>query len=138
MFALLKPSPFKDKVPRWAVKVPHYPLVFGFSAFADLFICSEDQKHVAVLATEKPELIQLKFESITAFEEEFLSNTDVRKSFFREADYLALTSRLGALSSEECFYAVPYRSLGGSGNLNTYEKGNAWVHLDLYGQTVGL
>jgi len=28
--------------------------------------------------------------------------------------------------------------VGGSGAIDTYQKGDAWVHLDLFGQTVGL
>jgi len=138
MFNLFTPLSFKAKAPRWAARAPRYSFVFGLSPFADLFVCSEDQKLIAVIATERPELIELKFESLAAFEKDFLSNTSVRQHFFREADNAALCARLGPLNSEQCFYPVPFRSVGGSGDLNTYEKGNVWVHLDLYGQTVGL
>ena len=138
MFNTFPPIAFKDRAPRWAAKVPRYSRIFGYSSFAHLFVCSEDQTLVAVVVTEHPEFIELTFESLAAFEQQFLGNSDVRREFFKEQDHAALCARLGPLGNEECFYPVPFRSIGGSGDLSTYEKGNVWVHLDLYGQTVGL
>jgi hypothetical protein len=138
MFALFSPAPLATKAPRWAKKSNGYRVVFGFSPFADLFVCSEDQSRFAVISTEKPELIELKSGDMSNFTEQFLGSEKIRDDFFRAHEYRALCERLGELQNEECFFPVPFRSIGGSGALDTYAKGNAWVHLDIYGQTIGL
>ena len=139
MFQLFDPTALKEKAPRWAKRLgDRYPLIFGLSPFGHLFVCSQDGSEFAVIATERPELFELKSEGMTAFVDEFLGNDDVRVRFFRRPQVEALVSRLGPLSKDECFYPVPYPALGGSGSLETYARGNAWVHLDLLGQSVGL
>ena len=138
MFSLFPAISLGSQAPRWAAKTPQYSMVFGLSPFADLFVCSEAQTKFAIIATERPELIPLKFDTLSEFTGQLLTDGGMRKSFFREADYDALCARLGQLEADECFYAVPFRNLGGSGALETYQKGNVWVHLDLYGQSIGL
>jgi hypothetical protein len=73
-----------------------------------------------------------------AFISQFLTDAEMRSSFFREADCLLLTRKAGVVGEEECFYPVPYSAIGGSGKLDTYTHGNVWVHLDLYAQTLGI
>jgi hypothetical protein len=90
-----------------------------------------------MLMTDRPELVELKFSSMGGFVSEFLQNEQAR-SFFRESDVALLTERLGALQREECFFPVPYPAIGGSGKLETYRRGDAWVHLDIYAQTIGV
>jgi hypothetical protein len=138
MFTIFDPVPLSSKAPRWAAKVPRYSEVFGYSHFADLFICSSDGTNFAVLCTERPELIQLNFRSKKEFVEQLLTNSDVLKSTFRAADFSAIVSRLGSPSPESCFYPVPYPATGGSGALDTYQSGNVWVHLDIYAQAIGV
>ncbi|MEE8625649.1 MAG: hypothetical protein V3T19_09940 [Acidiferrobacterales bacterium] len=54
----------------------------------------------------------------------------------QQADYQRLTGSVGSLGAAECYFPVPYRALGGSGALSTYDKGNVWIYPDLYGQAV--
>jgi len=138
VFKLFEPTRFEPQAPRWARKVPKYPLIFGFSAFAHLFICSEDKTTLAVVVTERPEFVELNMTSIEAFTETFLKNTRVLSDFFHSERYSLLVERLGTLSDAECFFPVPYPAVGGSGALDSYQKGNIWVHLDLYAQMIGL
>lgn len=127
-----------ERAPRWGRKVAdRFPLVFGISAFGHLFICSEKRDRFAVIVTDRPELIQLNSSNMQEFTEEFLRDPDVRSSLFRESDFSILVERLGALKLDECFYPVPYPAIGGSGALATFECGNAWVYLEIYGQTIG-
>ena len=138
MFKLFEPTRFELQAPRWARKVPKYPLTFGFSAFAHLFICSEDKTTLAVVVTERLEFVELNISSIEVFTDTFLKNAKVLSDFFHCERYGLLVDRLGTPSDAECFFPVPYPVNGGSGALDTYQKGNIWVHLDLYGQMMGL
>ena len=96
MFKLFDPAELKEKAPRWAKRLgDRYPLIFGLSPFGHLFVCSRDGSEFAVIATERPELIELKSENMHAFVEEFLGSDDVRVRFFRGPEVEVLVSRLG-------------------------------------------
>ena len=139
MFTTFPALPFASKAPRWAKRVAsRYPLLFGLSPFAHLFACSADSSRFAVVVTERPELVELNSLNMDAFISEFLDNERVRQEFFRQGDSQLLAERLGPLAQDECFYPVPYPAMGGSGALETYERGDAWIHLEIYGQTIGL
>lgn len=137
MFTLFDPVPLSSKAPNWA-KSKAYTEVFGYSPFGDLFLCSPDGTHIALLRTERPELIQLKFQSRAEFASTFLTNAAILQEVFRASDYESLVKRLGAPSSQECYFPVPYRATGGSGDLSTYQLGNVWVYLSIYAQTIGV
>lgn len=139
LFNLFPSVAFKERAPRWASRVAeHYPLIFGLSPFAHLFVCSQDETKFAVIVTDRPELVPLKSANMSEFVDDFLRNQSVLDDFFRRLDFEALVMRLGPLDVEECFYPVPYPALGGSGRLETFQKGNAWVHLEILGQSLGL
>ena len=139
MFRTFSPIPLADKSKRWVSRLQsHYPNVFGFSAFGDLFVCSQDGRQIAVVLTNLPKLEQLNFDSIDSFTSIFLTNADVAEQVLRKTDYEHLASRLGPLSDDQCFFPVPFPQMGGSGKLDTYDKGDVWVHLDLLGQVMGL
>lgn len=138
MFTLFEPKRLIEVAPEWGEKVDKtYLMVFGFSSFAHLFVCSETLDSFSLIITERPELIELKMSSREDFASKFLDDSKARVDFFKEPDYLTLFQKLGAPQSEECFYPVPYPPLGGSGKLETYQRGNLWVHLSIYGQTLG-
>ena len=139
MYRTFSPVPLAEKSKRWAHRIQaHYPNVFGFSAFGDLFVCSQDGRQVAVVLTNLPKLEQLNFDSIESFTSIFLTNASIVEQVLRKADYEQLVSRLGLLSNDQCFFPVPFPQVGGSGALDTYNKGDVWVHLDLLGQVMRL
>ena len=57
--------------------------------------------------------------------------------YLRPQDLAVLDRRLGDLRPDEVYYPVPFPSLGGSGELSTYDKGAVWVFADLVAQTLG-
>jgi hypothetical protein len=138
VFQLFEPVRLDEQSARWAKRVPKYPLIFGHSAFGHLFVCNEDQSSLAVIVTERPEFIELKLNSVQSFKDDFLMNEGVLSDFFGVERYRHLVGRLGEPSNAECYFPVPYPASGGSGDLDSYEKGNIWVHLDIYGQVIGL
>lgn len=109
-----------------------YTQVFGYSAFGDLFLVGPCP---AYLFTERPEVVPLDIQP-DAFEDDFLSSASVIRNLLRQSDYNALGQRLGDLSTGEIYIPTPYPVSGGSGDLDTYQKGDVWVHLDLYAQVI--
>jgi hypothetical protein len=139
LYNLFAPRSLAESAPRWATKIADsYPLVFGFSRFAHLFVCSSLGDKFAVVVTDQPELIPLNMSTREDFISQFLADAQVRSFLFREADYLLLTRTIGSVDEDGCFYPVPYPAIGGSGKLDTYARGNVWVHLDLYAQLLGV
>jgi hypothetical protein len=90
------------------------------------------------LTTIFPDFIALGYDERASFESEFLGGQGVIEQVLRPADVSILEGRLGKLLEEEVFIPVPYPFLGGSGRLDTYEKGNVWVFAGLVGQAHGI
>ena len=136
MFSLYSSVPLREKAPRWLSLAKGYTNLFGHSPFADLFLHDAKLNQIALLSTEYPELIELDFSTPEEFSSGFLADPRAVSAFFKKTDFELLKNKLGELGPEDCFFAVPYRAVGGTGNIETYQKGNLLVHLDLYGQTV--
>ena len=128
--------PIQSKAPRWSGLAGTYQSVFGFTRFGDLFLTDPTTGYVAYLFTERPELAELDFDTIADFEKKFLPEPGTRQHLLRENDFSTICRRIGTPQGEEVFFPVPYRVIGGSGAPETYEKGNLWVYLDIYAQTV--
>jgi hypothetical protein len=136
MFSLYDPVPIDEKAPIWASAAKGYSELFGHSPIADLFLRDPATDRIAVLVTEQVGLLELGPLSIQAFAAEFLKAPARLQNLFRQADHDFLVNKLGDLGKDECFFAVPYVSINGSGELETYQKGDIWAHLYLYGQTL--
>ena len=50
--------------------------------------------------------------------------------------FKSLAERLGKLKYGECYIAEPWLRLGGSGDINTYTRGDLAVYANLVGQAV--
>jgi hypothetical protein len=92
----------------------------------------------AVLYTIGPELVQTNFRGSEAFASGFLTDAGIVKHLGRPEDVAALEARIGPLARDEVFIPEPYPFLGGSGELDTFRKGNVWVFADLVGQMQGI
>ena len=81
------------------------------------------------------------FNSITEFESKILHDEGFAKVCLHPIlpqQISKLSKRLGSLKPDEVYFPVPDPYLGGSGNLNTFKKGNVWVFADIAGQNRGL
>lgn len=136
LFTFHDPLPLYEKAPIWAFAVKDFGELFGHSSFADLFLRDPASGKIAVWMTEQGGLIEVGNLSTEEFSADFLNAPARLDNLFRRPDYDFLVKRLGAPGPDECFFAVPYVSIGGSGELETYQKGDIWAHLYLYGQTV--
>jgi hypothetical protein len=134
---LPEPRPSSD-LGAWATLAGEYCLVVGYTSFGDFFLRHLRTKEFAILTTMCPSVTALGYDERTSFESEFLGAEGVIEQVLRPADVSLLEERLGELLADEIFIPVPYPFLGGSGSLDSYEKGNVWVFAGLVGQAHGI
>ena len=122
----------------WEGNLGDFTHVFGHSFLGHLFLWSP-AGHYGVAY---PYLARFKdygaFDSPAAFQAAVLEDPYVRTSIFREGDLPTLADRLGPVTAGQVYYPVPYEFLGGSGALETYDKGDLLVWASIVGQAQGL
>ena len=121
-----------------------YSIVIGYSVTGAIFLKNPETNEYLVLYPSMPgnNCKQYgSFESNKEFEEKILKNEDFPHYGLypiNPEDLEVLEKRLGSCRKEEIYYPVPEPMLGGSGKLETFDKGNIWVHTDIIGQSKGL
>jgi hypothetical protein len=115
--------------------VKHFDVVKGYTAFGDLFLQHAGTGEFAVLIASTLELSQTG-ETDEHGLREILRNADVIETLLRPRDFAVLSTRLGPLAEGEVYYPVPLPALGGSGSLDTYDKGQLWEYLAIVAQTI--
>lgn len=134
---LREPRPSSD-LGAWASPAGEYSLVVGHTSFGDFFLRHPKTGEFAILTTMSPSFTALGYDERTSFESEFLGDAGIIDQVLRLADVSLLEERLGELLADEVFIPVPYPFLGGSGRLDTYDKGNVWVFAGLIAQAHGI
>ena len=74
-------------------------------------------------------------DSVDEFCDGFLKGAGIVESVLREPLVQSIEERLGKPDPGEVYIPVPYPWLGGSGEPNTYTKGDVWVYASLSGQS---
>ena len=122
----------------WESLTGEFASVVGYTSFGDFFLRSPRTDEYAILTTIDPDIVALGYNDLPSFKTFFLNNEEIVRDVIRPDDIIYLQSRLGSLLADEIFYPVPYPCLGGSGNLDTYQKGNVWAFAGLIGQAHGV
>ena len=105
------------------------------SALGDLFFWSEKHKAVYFLEVQRGKSTFVD-KDVGFFLDHFLIKDGVLESVLHREFFKSLTGRLGKLKYGECYIAEPWLRLGGSGDVNTYTKGDLAVYTNLVGQAV--
>lgn len=66
----------------------------------------------------------------------FLIKDGVKKDVLFECIFSSIKARLGALKYCECYIEKPWQMLGGSGESDSFGKGDVEVYVSLTGQTI--
>ena len=66
----------------------------------------------------------------------FLTRDEILDRVLRRDAFKSVAGRLGNPKYRECYFAVPWPRLGGSGEISTYTKGELDVYANLVGQSV--
>jgi len=115
-----------------------FSLVVGYTSFGNFFLLDPETQRHAVLYTIGPELAPTNFWGGERFRDRFLTDGGIIQFLGRPPDIEVLEARLGPLGEDEVYVPVPFPFLGGSGELDTYEKANVWVFADLVAQMQGV
>ena len=75
-------------------------------------------------------------ESVDRLFNSFLVQPGIQRDVLLDKHYEEIQRRLGNLEYCECFIAKPWPMLGGSGDSETFVKGDVEVYLSLTGQTI--
>jgi hypothetical protein len=139
LYTLFKsPRPIED-LGCWAAHCAAWSEIIGYSPFG-LFFLRDPVEHTYVVL--HPLACGLKsygvLKSTDEFERTVLRSKRFMEECLRPNDLDVLQTRLGRLRAEQVYYPVPYPFLGGSGELDTYSKGDAWVFVEIVGQSHGL
>jgi hypothetical protein len=124
--------------------VPHlsgyagpFSVVEGHTAFGDLFLRDPRTGEYAVLTSSRLELIETGETNRAGFREQILENPGVIDELLRPADVAVLRARLGEPGEGLVFFPVPLSAIGGSGRLETYDRGGLWEFLDITARILG-
>lgn len=132
-----EPMPLSS-LDRWQHGDTKYTRVIGHTAFGEIFLQDPVNSRYAVLDPQQADVRPTTVYDETSFRTTFLTDPVVLDIYMRPRDIAVLEKRLGPLLPDEVYIPVPYLCLGGDGNLQTYEKGDRQVYLDIVAQTHGL
>lgn len=105
------------------------------SAFGDLFFWSEKHGSVYFLEVQRGKSTFVDKDVGYLFNRFLTRNEILDRVLYREL-FKSLSGRLGKPKYRECYFAVPWQRLGGSGEISTYTKGELDVYANLVGQSV--
>lgn len=117
----------------WANYTGQYTQVVGYTILGSIILYSPSSQEYLVLHPRingNNAKQYGKYESLCAFEDEILKDKEFIQfciSPFSENDINNLIHSHGAPLEEEAFYPCPDPAIGGSGEIETFKKGNVWV-----------
>ena len=125
----------------WERACGAFTQVLGYTWFGSIFLRNPETQEYLVL---HPLMYGMnaqdcgRFDSVAEYETTVLKDPEIVRDFLRPEDLTILKARLGPPATLQVYFPVPYRFIGGSGELSTYQKGHVWVFADLVGQTWGI
>ncbi len=128
----------------WEKHMWHYTKVIGYSATGSIFLMSPETMEFLVFYPSMPGNNSKgygKYQSIEDFEETILKD-DVFPDYclypISPDDLITLKNTLGELEEEQIYYPKLAPALGGSLDLDGFDKGNIWVRTEILGQNRGI
>lgn len=124
----------------WEGNLGIFTHVFGHSLLGHLFLWSgqDGGRYGMAHPYQKGFKDYGPFPSPADFQRQILEDAYVRMVIFREQGLAELEQRLGPAGPGQVYMPVPYEILGGSGALDTYDKGDLAVWASIVGQVHGL
>ena len=138
LFHFLDPMRDVSELGPWASITNSFSRVAGYTSFGDFILVDPITREYAILLTMTAELESTGFDDLAEFKSVLLSNANIIAQVGKPALVAQLEKLLGPLNVDEVYFPVPYPFLGGTGNPETFDKGNVWVFANLVGQSQGL
>jgi hypothetical protein len=132
-----EPEPLANFAPLLLHAARHFTAIVGHSLFGDLFLRDPNTGEYAILLVTTLELVDTGEFEECKFREQILANPEVVHTLLRPEDVAVLARRFGLPAIGEVFIPAPLPVLGGSGTLDTFEKGGLREYLAIVAQSIG-
>ncbi len=144
VYKLLDKPEVREVLGVWEKHLWHYTNIVGYTATGAIFLCAPDTSEYIIFYPSMPGnncKSYGKFDSVEEFEDKILkeeSFPDYGLYPINRDDLNVLNKKLGPLGEYQIYYPVLDPALGGSFELNNFDKGNIWVRTDILGQNRGI
>ena len=144
MYYLLDKKKSVDYIGVWENHIGEYTEIIGHTILGSIILYSPETKEYLVLhprMSGSNAKFYGEFDSIEEFENSILKDPGFNQACIEpltQNNIQNIINRLGQPKSEECFYPCPDPAIGGSGEPDTFNKGNVWISADISGQNRGL
>lgn len=135
-FVYPTPRTLHDLAPQTNSLCSPFQQLLGHTAFCDLFLQDRSTGEIAIFVASAFAAEPTGQYDFPTFVSQFLTDPAVVTDVLRPNEVLQLSRTLGALENEEGFFPVPHPTLGGSNHLETFDKGNLFVHLEIVAATL--
>lgn len=134
-----EPLPVTEVLDCWVGNLENFTHVVGQSAVGHVFAHDPARQEYGLVYPLQQRMKNYgPFVDVREFEARILRDAYVQDVIFQGPAVNDAVRRLGPLAPNEVLYPVPYPFLGGSGEPDTWEKGNIWVFYEIVGQLLGL
>lgn len=135
LFSVLDERLSRSVLDSWRWLLGQDAIALVASAFGDLFFWSEKHGAVYFLEVQRGQSTFVD-RNVSFLLHQFLTKEEILDRVLHRELFKALSSRLDKPKYRECYIAVPWPRLGGTGEVDTYTKGELVVYTNLVGQSV--
>ena len=124
-----------DAVGHWIKDYPQYEQIIGYSSLGHVFLFSPSQSDYVVYHPFKAAAKSYgAFDSTSEFEKEILQDKDFSEYVLKPDHIKNIVKVIGTLGESEVYIPQPYSFVGGDESVDSYDKENIWVMLDVVSQ----
>ena len=135
MYNILIEPKDKEWLDLWASVTGDFDLIKGYSDLGDVFVINSKTNEIGVLLTMENSFHPMGFINWDKFEKEVLQNTKFQEDVLHKSFMSKVKDHCGELDKDQVYIATPYPFLGGSGDPDSYKKGDVWVYLAISSQS---
>ena len=128
------PAATAEALANWPRLHEPFPLVVGFSRLGHAFLQNPEAKQFAVVYPLEGGMKAYNAADMDEFRATVLDDPGFQQYILPGSLLTPIIERIGPIAPNEVYMPVPYPMLGGSGEPDTYSKGDVWVFLDIVGQ----
>lgn len=138
-YELIEPAPSAARMECWANQFPQHSEVVGYSHLGHVFMRDPASNEYIVLHPFKGAAKSYgSFESVGEFEASVLKNVGFTEYVLRPSHVAAIRERLGSLGNDQVYIPQPYPFIGGDESVESYDKGDIWIMLEIVAQMGGI
>ena len=138
-YELIEPIPSAARRECWANQFPQHSEIVGYSRLGHVFMRDPASDEYIVLHPFKGAAKSYgSFESAGEFEASVLKDAGFMEYVLRPSHVAAIRERLGSLDKDQVYIPQPYPFIGGDESVESYDKGDIWVMLQIVGQMGGI